>query len=69
MTAKSVVVLLRSEEGRKLVREKCKASGLDISVLEQLIAAEIDQQGKLKKRGIREVFDEVFSELDSQDEE
>lgn len=69
MTAKSVVVLLRSEEGRKLVRAKCKTAGLDISVLEQLIDAEIDQQGKLKKRGIREVFDEIFDEMDDQDED
>lgn len=64
--AKSHVVLLRSEEGRKLVRAKCKKAGLEISVLEQLIAAEIGQQGKLKKRGIREVFDEIFADLDDE---
>jgi len=38
----NVVVLMRSEKGRALVREKCKAAGLDIAVLERLIAAELD---------------------------
>ena len=63
---KSHVVLLQSEEGRRLVRSKCAQAGLEISVLEQLIAAEIDQQGKLKKRGIREVFDEIFAGIDDE---
>lgn len=67
--ARSVVVLLRSETGRKLVREKCKAAGLDIAVLEQLINAEIDQLGKLKKRGLRDDFDEIFDEMDAEEED
>ena len=45
----NVVVLMRSEKGRALVREKCKASGLDMAVLERLIGAELDQVGKLRK--------------------
>lgn len=63
---KSHVVLLQSEEGRRLVCSKCAQAGLEISVLKQLIAAEIDQQGKLKKRGIREVFDEIFAGIDDE---
>lgn len=63
---KSHVVLLRSKEGRQLVRSKCAQARLEISVLEQLIAAEIDQQGKLRKHGIREVFDEIFAEIDDE---
>ena len=65
----SVVVLLRSEEGRKLVRERCKQRNLSISTLEQLIAAEVEQQGKLRKRGIREEFDEIFDEIAEEDQE
>ena len=62
----SHVVLLRSEAGRKLVRSKCKEAGLDPGVLEQLIAAEIDQQGKLRKRGITEAFNEIFDAIETE---
>ena len=60
----NVVVLMRSEKGRALVREKCKAAGLDMAVLERLIEAELDQVGKLKKRGLWVNFDEIFADLD-----
>ena len=66
--AVNFVVLLKSENGRRLVREKCKAAGLNISVLERLVHAELDQSGKLRKRGITEDFDEIFAELDSEEE-
>ena len=64
----NVVVLMRSEKGRALVREKCKASGLDITVLERLIEAELDQVGKLRKRGLWEDFDEIFADLDEDED-
>lgn len=66
--AGSIVVLLKSEEGRKLVRERCRERNLSISILEQLIAAEVEQQGKLRKRGIREEFDEIFDEIETEGE-
>lgn len=62
--SKDVVVLLKSPEGRKLVRSKCAEMGLDISVLEQLIDAEVGQLGKLRKRGLYEDFDEVFDAIE-----
>ena len=62
------VVLMRSEKGRALVREKCKASGLDETVLERLIDAEFEQVGKLRKRGLWEGFDEIFAELDEDED-
>ncbi len=58
------VVLLCSEAGRRLVREKCKEAGLDQAVLEQLIAVEMEQQGKLQKRGITEAFNEIFDNIE-----
>lgn len=58
------VVLLRSEAGRKLVSSKCKEAELDPGVLEQLIAVEMDQQGKLRKRGITEAFSEIFDSIE-----
>ena len=64
--ATNVVVLLQSETGRRLVREKCKAAGLDISVLERLVDVELDHNGKLKKRGINADFDDIFATSDEE---
>lgn len=58
----SVMVLMRSEKGRRLVLEKCKSAGLEMWVLERLIELELDQAGKLKKRGLWQDFDEIFGE-------
>ena len=66
--ATNVVVLLQSENGRRLVREKCRMSGLDIAVLEQLVHTELDHSGKLRKRGINEDFDDIFGALDGEEE-
>ena len=66
--ATNIVVLLQNEDGRRLVREKCKAAGLDMVVLEQLIDTELNHSGKLKKRGINEDFDGVFGALDEEEE-
>ncbi len=63
------VVLFRSEAGRVLVRSKCKEAELDPSVLEQLIAVEIDQQGKLRKRGITDAFNEIFDNIETETDE
>lgn len=65
--AENIVVLLKSESGRRLVREKCKAAGLDMAVLEQLINTELDHSGKLRKHGISEDFDSIFGALDEED--
>ena len=65
--ATNIVVLLQNENGRRLVRKKCKAAGLDMVVLEQLIHTELNHSGKLKKRGINEDFDDVFGALDEEE--
>ena len=66
--AKNMVVLLRSASGRRLVREKCKAAGLDVAVLEQLIDTELDYNGRLRRRGMMQDFDEIFAALDEEQE-
>ena len=65
--ATNIVALFQSENGRQLVREKCKAAGLDMAVLEQLIAAELGHAGKLRKRGISTDFDDIFATLDEKE--
>lgn len=59
---RSIVVLLNSEEGRTLVKSKCRAAGMRIGVLEELIEAELDQQGKKRKAGLWEEFERIFDE-------
>ena len=60
--AQNVVVLLQSDEGRSLVRKKCRAAGVRMSTVEELIEAELDQQGKMRKAGLWEEFDRIFDE-------
>jgi len=59
---RNVVVLLNGEEGRALVKEKCRAAKIKLSLLEELIEAELDQQGKKRKAGLWEEFDRIFDD-------
>ncbi len=68
MTSDNVVVLLNSEEGRSLVKKKCKEAEIPITVLQDLIAAEADQQGKRRKAGLWEEFDRIFDSLEEDEE-
>ncbi len=63
------VALFHSKAGRNLVLSKCRAEGLDPKVLERLVAVEIKQQGKLKKRGITSAFDEIFDSIEVEEGE
>ena len=65
--ATNVVVLLESENGRRLVREKCKAAGLDMEVLKQLIDAELDHSGDRTKRAINTDFDQILAAANTED--
>jgi hypothetical protein len=59
---RKVVVILDSKEGRELVRRKCREIKLKMPIFERLVEAELDQQGKQRKRGLREEFDEILDE-------
>lgn len=62
---RNIVVLLNSEEGRALVRRKCRTAGIKIGVLEELIEAELDQQGKKRKAGLWvDEFDRIFDAME-----
>ncbi len=62
---KTGIVLVDSEFGRPIVKRYCRKEGVSIVKLEELIAAELEQAGKLTKRGIRERFDEILSDSDT----
>lgn len=54
------VVLFDSRIGRKILREACKRENIQITTIEDLIIAELEQIGKLRKRGLPERFDEII---------
>ena len=58
----SGIVLLDSPTGREIILKHCKKEGIEITVLEDLVSAELDQVGKRKKRGINERFDEILDQ-------
>lgn len=66
--SQNIVVLLRSEDGKKIVREHCRRAGLRVSDLEQLIDAEMEQLGKKRKAGLWEEFDRIFDEIEADEE-
>lgn len=65
---RNVVVLLNSEEGRALVRAACQEISIPFSAFEELVEAELDQQGKQRKAGLWEQFDQIFGDLDDRSE-
>lgn len=62
--ASNAVTVLNSDEGRALVRKKCRAAKVPIAVLEELIEAELDQQGKKRKAGLWDEIDRILDDLD-----
>lgn len=60
------VVLLDSETGRAIVRKHCRKAGIPITELEDLVAEEIKQAGKLRKRGLFEEFDQILGRSEEQ---
>jgi hypothetical protein len=58
----SGIVLLNSTKGRKIVKKHCKELGISIELIEDLVGAELEQVGKLRKRGLFESFDELLDQ-------
>jgi len=63
--ASNAVTVLNSDEGRALVRKKCRAAKIPIALLEELIEAELDQQGKKRKAGLWDEIDRILDDLES----
>ncbi|MCX8098784.1 MAG: hypothetical protein N3F11_07255 [Casimicrobiaceae bacterium] len=60
----NAVTLLNSQEGRALVLKKCREANVPVEVLEELIEAELDQQGKKRKAGLWDEIDRILDELE-----
>lgn len=60
--ANAGIVLLDSQTGRRIVRKHCKKNEVPLELLEDLVAAELEQVGKHRKRGLKERFDEILDQ-------
>lgn len=58
--ANTGVVLFDSRVGRKILKQACLQENIQITTIEDLILAELEQSGKLRKRGLYERFDEII---------
>jgi hypothetical protein len=51
------IPLFDSGDAREVLKKKCREAKIPIKLLEDLVEAEIEQIGKLRKRGLRDQFD------------
>ena len=63
----STVVLLETAEGRALVERICKAKGVPMDIFEDLLAEEIDNQGRGRRHGLWQRYDEILDPLVEED--
>jgi hypothetical protein len=54
------IPLFEQGEARDALKKKCREAKIPIKLLEDLVEAEIEQIGKLRKRGLRERFDQLL---------
>ena len=54
------IPLFEQGDARDALKKKCREAKIPIKLLEDLVEAEIEQIGKLRKRGLREKFDQLL---------
>jgi len=59
---KNSLPLFENGETREIAKRHCRSIGISITILEDLIRAELDQVGKQRKRGLWQAFDDILSE-------
>ncbi len=65
---KNIVVLLKSEEGRALVKAKCVKHSIRMHVLEDLISLQLGQLGKRRHAVMPQDLDQIFDEASSEEQ-
>lgn len=63
------IALLEKDSDRDVLRRACRKAGIKIHVIEALVEAELDQVGKMRKRGLNERIDYILSEMDDDPQE
>jgi hypothetical protein len=61
MSTKSLPLL--EYGGREALKRACRAAKIPIGAIDQLIDAELEQVGRLRKRGLKERFDQILGEI------
>lgn len=54
------IPLFDQGDAREALKRRCREAKISIKLLEDLVEAEIEQIGKLRKRGLRERFDQLL---------
>lgn len=54
------IPLFEQGDARDVLKKKCREAKIPIKLLEDLVEAEIEQIGKLRKRGLRDRFDQLL---------
>ena len=60
---KDAVVLFATKEGEALVRKHCRAAGIRLADLRELVEIEADQVGRKRKAGLWEQFEDVIDRM------
>lgn len=54
------IPLFNQGDAREALKRRCREAKIPIKLLEDLVEAEIEQIGKLRKRGLRDRFDQLL---------
>jgi len=55
------LAILERGDGRELLKKYCRSIGVSIRTLEDLVRIELEQVGRVRRRGMFPRFDEVLS--------
>lgn len=64
-----ILPFLAKPDTKKFIKEICDEKGIDYDTFEELIGEEFKQQGKGRKHGITDAFDDVLSRIYHEDQE
>lgn len=59
----SSISLLEKGEGRNLLKRHCRAIGVPVKVIEELLRVELEQVGRVRRRGMNDEFDDILSQM------
>lgn len=63
MKSPQIVTLLTNPEDREFIKSSCESKNLVFTEFEELVAAEIDQIGKMRKAGLWDRFDDILDQI------
>jgi hypothetical protein len=55
------ISLLEKGEGRDLLKKRCRAIGVSVKIIEELVKVELEQVGRVRRRGMFDQFDDILA--------